>query len=31
MFEPSRAANQGALWVMGTNPAVSLPDADAVR
>ena len=26
-----RAGEIKALWVMGTNPAVSLPDADAVR
>ena len=31
MFEAIARGEIKALWVMGTNPAVSLPDADAVR
>ena len=31
MFEAIGRGEIKALWVMGTNPAVSLPDADAVR
>ena len=31
MFEAVARGEIKALWVMGTNPAVSLPDADAVR
>jgi assimilatory nitrate reductase catalytic subunit len=31
MFEAIRRGEIKALWVMGTNPAVSLPDADGVR
>jgi assimilatory nitrate reductase catalytic subunit len=31
MFEAIAKGEIKALWVMGTNPAVSLPDADAVR
>jgi assimilatory nitrate reductase catalytic subunit len=31
MFEAVRAGRIKALWVMATNPAVSLPDADRVR
>ncbi len=32
LFEAiGRGEGQGRLWVMGTNPAVSLPDADAAR
>ncbi|MDQ8728919.1 nitrate reductase [Bradyrhizobium sp. LHD-71] len=31
MFEAVGRGEIKALWVMGTNPAVSLPDADAVR
>src|SRR5882762_4811837 len=31
MFEAVAAGEIKALWVIGTNPAVSLPDADAAR
>ena len=31
MFEAIGRGEVKALWVMGTNPAVSLPDADAAR
>lgn len=31
MFEAIADGRIKALWVMGTNPAVSLPKADAVR
>jgi assimilatory nitrate reductase catalytic subunit len=31
MFEAIARGEVKALWVMGTNPAVSLPDADAAR
>jgi assimilatory nitrate reductase catalytic subunit len=31
MFEAIERGEIKALWVMGTNPAVSLPDADAAR
>src|ERR1700735_4393573 len=31
MFEAIARSEIKALWVMGTNPAVSLPDADAAR
>ncbi len=31
MFEAIASGRIKALWVMGTNPAVSLPDADRVR
>src|SRR6201986_2363430 len=31
MFEAIRRGQIKALWVMGTNPAVSLPNADAAR
>jgi assimilatory nitrate reductase catalytic subunit len=31
MFEAIRRGEIKALWVIGTNPAVSLPDADAAR
>jgi assimilatory nitrate reductase catalytic subunit len=31
MFEAIARGDIKALWVMGTNPAVSLPDADAAR
>ncbi|TPQ26743.1 nitrate reductase [Bradyrhizobium guangdongense] len=31
MFEAINRGEIKALWVMGTNPAVSLPDADVVR
>ncbi len=31
MFEAIARGEVKALWVMGTNPAVSLPDADVVR
>lgn len=31
MFEAIARGEIKALWVMGTNPAVSLPDADSVR
>jgi assimilatory nitrate reductase catalytic subunit len=31
MFEAIGRGEVKALWVMGTNPAVSLPDADAIR
>ena len=31
MFEAIARGDIKALWVMGTNPAVSLPDADRVR
>ena len=31
MFEAIARGEIKALWVMGTNPAVSLPDADAAR
>src|ERR1700693_3669218 len=31
MFDAVARGEIKALWVMGTNPAVSLPDADAVR
>ncbi|MBC7576189.1 MAG: molybdopterin-dependent oxidoreductase [Tardiphaga sp.] len=31
MFEAVARGETKALWVIGTNPAVSLPDADAVR
>ncbi|MGG2377465.1 molybdopterin-dependent oxidoreductase, partial [Salmonella enterica] len=31
MFEAIAEGRIKALWVMGTNPAVSLPDADRVR
>ncbi|WP_240051821.1 molybdopterin-dependent oxidoreductase, partial [Pseudonocardia sp. EV170527-09] len=31
MFEAIGRGEIKALWVMGTNPVVSLPDADAVR
>lgn len=31
MFDAIARGEIKALWVMGTNPAVSLPDADAVR
>jgi assimilatory nitrate reductase catalytic subunit len=31
MFRALGAGQLGALWVMATNPAVSLPDSDAVR
>src|SRR6195952_4348221 len=31
MFEAIGRGEIKALWVMGTNPAVSLPEADAVR
>lgn len=31
MFQAISRGDIKALWVMGTNPAVSLPDADAVR
>jgi assimilatory nitrate reductase catalytic subunit len=31
MFEAIACGKIKALWVMGTNPAVSLPDADAAR
>ena len=31
MFEAIASGKIKALWVMGTNPAVSLPDADAAR
>src|SRR5690606_19132277 len=31
MFEAIARGKIKALWVMGTNPAVSLPEADAVR
>jgi assimilatory nitrate reductase catalytic subunit len=31
LFEAVRARQIKALWVMGTNPAVSMPDADGVR
>ncbi|MGZ5828910.1 MAG: nitrate reductase [Xanthobacteraceae bacterium] len=31
MFEAVARGEIKALWVMGTNPAVSLPDADSVR
>ncbi len=31
MFEAIARGDIKALWVMGTNPAVSLPEADAVR
>src|ERR1700744_115584 len=31
MFDAIARGEVKALWVMGTNPAVSLPDADAVR
>ena len=31
LFQAAGAGKIGALWVMATNPAVSLPDSDAVR
>ena len=31
LFEAVRAGRVKALWVMGTNPAVSMPEADVVR
>ena len=31
MFEAIARGEIKALWVIGTNPAVSLPDADVVR
>src|SRR5205823_13123340 len=31
MFEAIARGEIKALWVMGTNPAVSLPDADSTR
>ncbi len=31
LFQAAGAGRIGAMWVMATNPAVSLPDAEAVR
>ncbi|WP_199634962.1 nitrate reductase [Serratia sp. PAMC26656] len=31
LFQAMAAGQVKAVWIMGTNPAVSLPDADAVR